>query len=95
MDIEIDHQKMVRAAKKRATVLLNNGELLTLTYWPIPASEYRGTSKSRHGSKPTGTLCNTDTPNSVYITFEPEEILAVWTVNQDGEKEMVEWNPNY
>lgn len=90
----INHSAMAKAAKKRAQVLLNSGKVVTLVYWPIPVSEYRGNNRrqGRHGSKPVVTLNDTETPYSVYVSIEIDEIVSVWTVNSDGIKEEVKWN---
>lgn len=94
MEQNINHQAMARAAKQRAQVLLTNGDVVTLAYWPIPISEYHGETRKRgrHGKKPVVILNNTPTPNSVYVSIDVEEIVSVWTVNKNGIKEEIQWN---
>ena len=83
--MDIDHFRMVSLAKSRAPIILKDGRVGRLVYWPLPEGVKKKSGRGvRHGAKPT-VLMGTSTHLSVTV----EEIARVW---DESKGESISWN---
>lgn len=80
----IDHRRMAGAAKQRAKVLLNDGRVGVLVYWPLPAELYNSPREPKRTTKATVVI------EGHHVSVPLENIWMTYTPTANGVEEVYE-----